>query len=283
MMSVNLEAVTKLSPLVIRILGFNPGIMTLQGTNTYLIGNGSRRILLDTGENNKPEYIEALKKVVDEEKAKLAHVIISHWHLDHIGGLKDVMDNFANETTVWKFRRSDAKNKNQFDCVPIKYLTDDQEIQVEGATVRVVHTPGHTTDHIVLHLKEENSVFSGDCILGTGTSVFEDLYDYTKSLEKILNLDAVILYPGHGPVVEDVRRKVISYIRHRQTREDQIKDVLNKFKGQNVTTLDIVKALYVDAPESLYSAAERNVINHLKKLQKEGLVIEVAKKEWTLK
>lgn len=267
-MTTVLPKVSKLSPRIIRILGCNPGKMTLQGTNTYIIGTGRKRLLLDTGEKNKQEYIGELKKVLAEESIVIDNIVVTHWHYDHIGGLEDVKSILNNGHKSWKYPRSDEKE----DVHSINYLNDGQELSVEGASLRVHHTPGHTTDHIVLHLEEENAVFSGDCILGEGTTVFEDLYDYMKSLSHILQMNPSIIYPGHGPVIEAPTEKIQQYINHRNMRESQIKEVLSE-RSNLLTEMEIVKILYKDTPESLYQAAAKNVNQHLLKLEKEGTVI----------
>lgn len=106
---------------------------------------------------------------------------------------------FSEYCQVWKYPRTEEDLPKN---VAIESLKDGQEFTVEGATVRVVHTPGHTEDHIVIHLLEDNAVFSGDCILGEGTAVFEDLYDYMNSLREIANIQPNVIYPGHGNVIQ---------------------------------------------------------------------------------
>uniref|UniRef100_A0A182RV61 Lactamase_B domain-containing protein n=1 Tax=Anopheles funestus TaxID=62324 RepID=A0A182RV61_ANOFN len=146
--------------------------MTLQGTNTYLIGSGRRRILLDTGDANVKEYIGHLRKVLIDERVLINDIIISHWHHDHVGGVDDILEVIDNKDTcnVWKFPRTDAPEPEVRNAT-LKELKDGQIFSTEGATLKVIHTPGHTTDHVVLVLQEDNALFSADCILGEGTTV----------------------------------------------------------------------------------------------------------------
>ncbi|CAH1396950.1 unnamed protein product [Nezara viridula] len=168
-MSAVLPIVSRLTPRVVRVLGCNPGKMTLQGTNTYIIGTGKKRILLDTGEKGKKDYIKKLKEFLHQESVSIEQVIITHWHGDHIGGLEDVTSIIGDGSIAWKFPRSDIKNES-YDGITIHNLQDQQELSVEGASLRIIYTPGHTADHVVVYMKEENALFSGDCILGEDSS-----------------------------------------------------------------------------------------------------------------
>lgn len=155
------------------------------------------------------------------------------------------------------------------DLFAITYLKDQDEVCVEGASLQLHHTPGHSKDHLALMLKEENVLFSADCILGEGTVVFEDLITYLQSLQKILALKPCKLYPGHGPVVLEVSDKVNDYIARRLEREAQIVNVLSQAKGEYLSAMDIATKLYSGLSKQLMFGAEYNVRNHLDKLFKE--------------
>ena len=120
---------------------------------------------------------------------------------------------------------------------------DEQSLEIEGTKLRIKHTPGHTSDHVCLILEEENALFSGDCILGETSAVFEDLHDYLISLEKILNQKSSIIYPGHGPVVNDPTAKIKNYIEHRLEREKQIVQCLQDSK-KPCDVMKIVEVMY---------------------------------------
>lgn len=96
-----LAKISVLSDRVIRILGCNPGPFTLQGTNTYLVGKGKQRVLIDTGEGNQPDYIKLLREVLDSNTVKLSSIILTHWHPDHIGGLEEVLRLVDNEGELY--------------------------------------------------------------------------------------------------------------------------------------------------------------------------------------
>lgn len=262
---VHLPEIERISSRVIRILGGNPGKFTLQGTNTYLVGQGPKRLLIDTGEG-KPSWLTSLKTTLEQEKASIDKVILTHWHPDHIGGVPDLLSHMPN---IQLFKNQPTGNQSD--------ISHGQIFETQGATLRAFHCPGHTTDHMALILEEEDAMFTGDNVLGQGTAVFEDLAAYMNSLQKMQDEFSGRAYPGHGPVIEDGKAKIREYISHRQERENQIVDVLgretdNGNKGWQ--SMDLVKVIYKGYPENLHAPAERGVLQVLDKLKKEGRVHE---------
>ncbi|CAH0382067.1 unnamed protein product [Bemisia tabaci] len=281
-MSTFIAPISRLSNSVIRILGCNAGPMTLQGTNTYLLGTGKSRILLDTGEPNIPEYIDILENLLQNEGATLSDIIVSHWHNDHIGGVKDVLKLTQSNSTVWKYPRASDEMEDLPKEVNFQQLKNRQKFVTEGISLEVIHTPGHTSDHIILWAPENKIVFSADCILGEGTAVFEDLLSYLNSLRLIQTLSAKVIYPGHGPEVTDPEEKIKYYIEHRLKRENQIIETLKSSPNTLFTPLTIVQLLYENLDDGLQQFAAHNIRQHLVKLLKEGKVFEDDDK-WQLK
>lgn len=265
MQLVSLPEVERLSPVCIRILGGNPSKFALQGTNTYLLGRGPQRLLIDTGEG-KPSWIAAVKRTLAEENASITSALISHWHPDHVGGIQDLLA-LSPTTKVYK---------NQPDMEHEEDISDGQTFHAEGVTLTAHHTPGHTVDHMVFVLAEEDAMFTADNVLGHGTAVFEDLSTYLTSLHKMRTLSDGRAYPGHGPVIQDGPAKITEYIAHRQQREDQITQTLrsvNESTGETTwEPMELVKIIYRDVPESLHLPALGGVLQVLQKLEKEDRV-----------
>lgn len=176
-------------------------------------------------------------------------MLITHWHHDHIGGVSSIQKLLKSKNskpaTVWKLPRcpQDDKISEEEKSVEWQSLVHDQWVEVEGAKLQVKHTPGHTTDHYCLFMPKEDAIFSGDCILGEGTAVFEDLHDYMISLRNILQMEPKLIYPGHGPIVDNPLSRIQYYIDHRQQREKEILKTLHE-KNEPMSEMEIVKRVY---------------------------------------
>lgn len=274
MMGLKLPDYARLSPRVATVLGHNPGPFTGPGTNTYIVGTGRRPLLLDTGVGVR-KWAELLPQGLRE----LAHtdqfdqVVITHAHQDHIGGMKDVTRLFGPLAVLKK--PWPVAGPDDAAGVPLTAIDDAEVVATEGATLRAVFTPGHAPDHLCYYLAEEKAVFTGDVVLGAGTTVIPDetgdLGQYMDSLRRLLALDVATIYPAHGPVIRDAKSKIREYIAHRELRERQVMAAL-KDGPREVPA--IVKRIYTDVPQFLHTAAAQSVRSHLKKLQREGRVAE---------
>ncbi|MGE0680602.1 MAG: MBL fold metallo-hydrolase [Candidatus Binatia bacterium] len=261
------------------VLGKNPGPFTGPGTNTYLVGKGKRPILLDTGIGLEV-YDPLLEKGLAETKSahELQEIILTHVHQDHIGGAARVRARFGD----LKVSKKAWPGKDEAYDLPLTYIEDNARIETDGATLRAIHTPGHAKDHLCYYLEEEKALFTGDLVLGAGTTVVPEegggLIEYMASLRKLLPLDLTVIYPAHGPAIRDPYKKLNDYIAHRELREQQILDAMKAGLSEIPV---MVKRIYADVPEFLHGAAGNSVLSHLNKLLKERIVRQDGE-QWTL-
>jgi len=269
MIGLTLPEVDTWSERVAVALGRNPNPFTGPGTNTFLIGTGSRRILLDTGDG-RPEYLPVLERAMARSGCRaIQEIVITHGHRDHIGGVAQLIEHFG-PLEVKKKRFAEFDAPCPFDLTP---LEEGDLLRTEGATLRALHTPGHSPDHLCFLLEEESALFSGDHVLGIGTSVIPsrngDLGRYMSSLERLAAEEPHRIYPAHGPRIEEGPSKLREYIDHRRERDEQILAAL----GSGADSVGgIVKIVYAAYPEALHPAAGESVTSHLVKLEAEGRV-----------
>lgn len=243
------------------------------------MGTGRERLLIDTG-SGASAWIKTLADVLKKENVTVKAALITHWHHDHINGIPALREVQPN---VKIFKSTGHNIDHPLDGT----VVDGQEFHVEGATLRAYFTPGHTADHMCFLLKEENALFTGDNVLGHGTSVFEDLKVYLDSLKRMQGIGAKKGYPGHGAVLDNLPFTIDTYIQHRQAREVQVVNFLKEAKeftpdgeaGLNI--MELVEKVYPDIPKEVVGAATHGVKQILDKLVAERKV-KLIDDEWVL-
>jgi glyoxylase-like metal-dependent hydrolase (beta-lactamase superfamily II) len=253
-------------PPIRRVLAPNAGVYTLEGTNTWIVGRDPA-FVIDPG----PDIAEHLADVAGEA-GSVGAVLVTHDHPDHAPGA--VPFGRLVGAPVYGFRLADATK-----------LAAGQRVRAGELEITVIHTPGHTSDHVAFFEPGSGALFTGDTVLGRGTSFIDppdgDLVQYLRSLRRLMDLGARSIYPGHGPVVLRARDKLVEYLAHRDEREAQIVSALAE--GPR-TISELVEVIYADHPKEVHPLAARSVLAQLEKLAHEGRAERIGKAEegpWT--
>jgi glyoxylase-like metal-dependent hydrolase (beta-lactamase superfamily II) len=249
-----------------RVLAPNPGPYTLDGTNTWVIGH-EPSIVIDPGPDD-PGHLEEVAR----EAGRVAAVLVTHDHPDHAPGAAPFAARVKAPLLASRLAGADR-------------LRAGQRITAGAVELVAIPTPGHTSDHVAFFDAGGGALFTGDAVLGRGTSFIDppdgDLLRYLRSLERMLELSPQTIYPGHGPVVLRAIETLREYLRHRHEREEQ---VLAAIATGPRTIPEIVETIYVDYPADVRGLAARSVLAHLLKLEDEGRAERSSKRDdatWT--
>lgn len=264
------------APNVRRVVAKNPSPFTHAGSGTYLIGQG-RVAVVDPGPP-LPEHVDALLAALDGEQ--VAHILITHTHLDHSGAApllaaKTGAPTFGFGPHAQGHHQPEDKVEAgaDWDFTPDHPLADGDVITGQGYTLTALHTPGHCSNHLCFSLREGNTLFTGDHVMGWATSVIVppdgDMGAYLQQLERLLARDDTRYLPTHGPVIDDPRPLVAAYIEHRREREAQLLACLDA--GLTRIT-DVVESVYKDVPSYLHPAAARSIFAHVLDLHAQGRI-----------
>lgn len=229
------------------IVAPNPGPFTLDGTRTYLLGDSA---VLDPG-----PAIDSHIAAIAAAMPRLKTIFVTHRHADHAPAAAPLK------------QRTGAR---------IVAPLDDADHVVRGGEIidglEVIATPGHTREH-VCYLTAEGDLFTGDTILGAGTSAIfppdGSMGEYIRSLQALRARNPKRIFPGHGPTRDDAVALIEEYIAHRLQREQQ---VLEALRGGATTIREMRHRIYPDLDPRLEGAAEVQITAHLIKLEEEGRV-----------
>ena len=278
--------ISRLSPLVRRIVAQNPNPFTFQGTNSYIVGSGEVA-LIDPGPNLE-SHVRAIENGLKGET--ISHILITHSHDDHWPACVPLQKKGAGQTIGYRpktIERPDLGDSvsgdaagpgqeekfDEFGFVPQVSVTQGEFIEGKDWSIECVFTPGHAPNHLCFKLQEENILFSGDHVMGWSTSVISppsgNMEDYIASLDLLLERDETAYWPAHGPCIDDPKPFVQAFIEHRKDRENQILTALAEGYS-NIA--EMVPGMYHDVPEILHPAAARSVFAAMIYLVKKGKV-----------
>ena len=238
--------------------------------NVYLVTGDNAAAFIDTAYGKDEEVKAHLDLWEAQGSPRVDAIILTHRHTDHIGGagrLNVATGGPVLSTAVEKQPIEEAMNEVEVGVA----VADGETLDLGGTTLEFIHTPGHTLGSLCIYHREEGILFTGDTILGSGTTVVPpdqgDMTAYIASLRKLLKYEASMIYPGHGPVINHPQAKINGLIKHRMDREDQILGLLQ----EGHRTVDaLLSAIYSELDSRLHDTARSQIRSHLAKLEHDG-------------
>jgi glyoxylase-like metal-dependent hydrolase (beta-lactamase superfamily II) len=244
----------------IRVLALRtPTLPPAAHTNVYLVGPEKGPVAVVDPGSPYPDQQAILDGILSE--IPIARVLLTHHHGDHTGGA-------AALAARWRvpIAAHAATARRLAGRVTIDEILDDGD-EAHGAIA--VHTPGHAEGHLVFEI--DDATIAGDMVAGIGTILIDpsegDMAQYFASLERMRARGPRRLLPSHGPTIEDGNAKLSEYLAHRKMREAKVEAALS---GAAKSIRELVETAYADTPRMLWGLAERSLLAHLVKLQREG-------------
>ncbi|WP_230206776.1 MBL fold metallo-hydrolase [Novosphingobium sp. Gsoil 351] len=269
------------------MLAPNPSPYTFTGTETYIVGAGSEVAVIDPGpagtgevghaDTNGEGHVGAILEAIGE--ARLVAILCTHTHRDHSPAatpLKAVTGAPIVGCAPLVLTDDGPRADAAFDPTyrPDRILADGERVSGDGWTLEAVATPGHTSNHLCYALLESEALFTGDHVMGWSTTVVSppdgDMAAYMQSLQKLHDRADRVLYPAHGPAVDNPRQLVRGMLGHRRQRESQIVRLLGE-GPQRIAAM--VPKMYKGLDPRLGGAAGRSVLAHLVDLERQGRVV----------
>ena len=258
------EEVVQISPLIRRITAGNASVFTGPGTNTYLIGKEEITVL-DPGPA-MDSHIDAITSA----EGKIKQIVVTHTHPDHSPGVRLLQERL--DVPAYGMLTETSKGQDR-SFKPDKILKDGDMFEETEFTLKVVHTPGHASNHLCYILEEEEFIFTGDHIMNGSTVVIGppdgNMKQYLDSLEKLKQFKLSKIAPGHGEVLDSPYEVAEWIINHRLQREEKVATALKEATKGNPESL--VSRVYDDVDSSLFPIAKASLLAHLIKLEEDNV------------
>jgi glyoxylase-like metal-dependent hydrolase (beta-lactamase superfamily II) len=240
----------------------NPGPMTGEGNWTYLIGERSP-VLIDAGVGHA-SHLESIAAAAPRGPSL---VLVTHAHSDHVSGALAIHERWPGA----RFKKHPCPIRDP--DLNWAWLQDGSIVETDDGPLSVLHTPGHSPDHLTFWHAGSRTLFVGDMLVQGSTVVIPashggSLAAYLRSLERMRQLNPARAFPAHGPVIDDPAALIDKYVEHRTQREAQVLGALAG--GSTVET--ITAAIYPSLTEALVPMARESVLAHLQKLESERRV-----------